>query len=145
MRALVQRVRVASVTVDNTCVASIKKGLLVFIGFGHEDTTAISESMIQKLYHLRLFQDEEGKMNKSVKDIDGEILLVSQFTLYGNCDKGRRPHFLEAMNPEMAEPFFTSFVDLFKSHYPKVQSGIFGANMQVALENDGPVTFFIEK
>lgn len=145
MRALVQRVTSASVSVNQTEVARINRGLLVFIGFCHSDTHSTSNEMIDKLLHLRLFEDSHGKINDSVQEIDGEILVVSQFTLYADCNKGRRPNFMEAMKPSVAAPFYDEFMTLFRSIVPNVQSGIFGEMMSVKLENEGPFTLMVEK
>jgi len=145
MKALIQRVSSASVRVEDDCIASIDRGLLILIGFGHNDTHKLSSDMIRKILNLRVFNDETGRLNQSILDIAGDILVVSQFTLYGNCEKGRRPHFMDAMAPDRAQPFFEDFISQFKSEYDRVQSGKFGAHMKVSLENDGPVTLFLEK
>jgi D-aminoacyl-tRNA deacylase len=145
MKALLQRVSSASVTIENKQVAHIKRGLLIFIGFGHLDTTETRDKMIDKICHLRLFEDQAQKMNLNIQDIDGEILVVSQFTLYGNCKKGRRPNFLDAMKPDLAEPFYDEFVVTLKKKFSKTRSGVFGADMKVSLLNDGPVTVMLEQ
>ncbi len=144
MIAVVQRVAKASVKVDEKTVSSIKKGLLVLAGIEKDDEKKDMDYIIKKITELRLFEDGEQKMNLSVQDIDGELLVVSQFTLAGNVNKGRRPSFDNAMEPEKAERMFEEFVlDLSKVH-PKVQTGVFGAKMDVELTNDGPVTFMID-
>ena len=144
MIAVVQRVSQASVTVDGKTVSSVGKGLLVLAGLEKDDEKRDMDYIIKKITELRLFEDDEQKMNLSVKDIDGELLIVSQFTLSGNVHKGRRPSFDNAMKPEKAERMFEEFVqDLSKVH-PKVKTGVFAAKMDVVLINDGPVTFTID-
>ena len=146
MIALVQRVLEASVTVDNTTLGAIDRGLLVFLGIHSNDTTAEVAWLARKCARLRIFADGTGQMNLSVKDISGEVLLISQFTLYGNTNKGHRPSFVEAARPETAEPLYEHFKDRLSDElgYP-VASGSFGASMQVSLVNDGPVTLSIER
>ena len=144
MIAVVQRVLHASVEVDEKIVGKIKRGLLVFIGVAEDDTEKDSQYMINKIINLRIFPDDKSIMNRSVLDIDGEILLVSQFTLYGNCRKGNRPSFCEAMKPALAKMFFEGLVRDFKKKYPKIECGVFGASMNVSLLNDGPVTILID-
>ncbi|MBT3456044.1 D-tyrosyl-tRNA(Tyr) deacylase [bacterium] len=144
MRAVVQRVSKASVEVDNKVVSKISNGLLVLIGLTHEDSKEEFNYTINKILKLRIFDDEQGVMNKSVVDISGEILLVSQFTLYGDCRKGNRPSYQQAMNPDKAKKEFDNFFSCFKRQYEKVQNGIFGAHMKVDLLNDGPVTILID-
>lgn len=144
MRAVVQRVTKASVAVEKKEVATIGQGLLVLLGIHVDDTQIECDYLIKKLLHLRIFKDEEGKMNKSIQDVRGEVLLVSQFTLYANTQKGNRPSFIQAMHPEPAEKLFAAIVEKFRIEYSRVQVGIFGAEMQVCLCNDGPVTIIIE-
>lgn len=144
MKLVIQRVINASVSIDNKEVAKITQGLLVLVGIHTEDILEQATPLLEKLLKLRIFADEEGKMNKSVTDIDGEVLLVSQFTLYGDCKKGNRPSFIKAMPPVQAEPFYADFVKKAEQKYAKVQSGVFGADMQVALVNDGPTTIILE-
>ena len=144
MRAVVQRVTSASVSVDNVTIASISNGLMVLIGITHSDSEKDICWMSDKLLGLRLFPDTDGKMNRSVMECNGELLLVSQFTLYGDCKKGKRPSFIDAAKSENAEPLFNKFVTEMTAHYPKIQTGKFGSNMAVTLVNDGPVTLILE-
>ncbi|MXZ05138.1 MAG: D-tyrosyl-tRNA(Tyr) deacylase [Rhodothermaceae bacterium] len=146
MIALVQRVREASVTVDNTTIGAIDRGLLVFLGIHSNDTTAEADWLARKCARLRIFADDAGQMNLSARDVNGEVLLISQFTLYGNTKKGHRPSFVEAARPEIAEPLYEYFKDRLSDElgYP-VACGSFGAFMQVSLVNDGPVTIAIER
>jgi len=146
MRAIIQRVHKASVTVQGTTVAAIDRGLLVLLGITHHDTQAHGEWMAHKIAHLRIFSDDEGKMNLSVKDIGGAVLMVSNFTLYGDAKKGFRPSYIDAARPEIAEPLY-DFVckELSEQHHISVSTGIFGAMMDVSLVNDGPVTISLEK
>lgn len=144
MRAVVQRVKEASVSVDGRLVASIGPGLLVLAGFHKDDTEKDSDYIISKITGLRIFGDSEGNMNLSVEDVKGEILVVSQFTLYGDARKGRRPSFSEAMPPLEAAKFYDTFIEKFRSVYGKVESGVFGADMDVSLVNAGPVTIMLD-
>ena len=146
MIALVQRVLEASVAVDNTTLGAIDRGLLVFLGIHSNDTTAEADWLARKCARLRIFADDAGQMNLSVRDIRGRILLISQFTLYGNAKKGHRPSFVEAARPEIAEPLYEHFKDRLSDElgYP-VACGSFGASMRVSLVNDGPVTISIER
>ena len=144
MKAVIQRVSSASVEVDNKMVSQINQGMLVLLGIGLADEQTDSEFVIKKMLNLRIFSDAEDKMNKSIQEIDGEILLVSQFTLYANLKKGNRPSFTDAMPPDRSEPFYGQFVQTLQAQYPHVQTGIFGAYMQVSLINDGPVTIIID-
>ena len=146
MIALVQRVREASVTVDNTTIGAIDRGLLVFLGIHSNDTTAEADWLARKCARLRIFADDAGQMNLSAMDVNGEVLLISQFTLYGNTKKGHRPSFVEAARPEIAEPLYEYFKDRLSDElgYP-VACGSFGAFMLVSLVNDGPVTISIER
>lgn len=144
MRLVVQRVRKASVEVDQAIVGQIGLGLLVFLGIHKNDLSSQTLWLVSKLINLRIFEDEQGKMNRSVKDIHGEILVISQFTLYGNCLGGRRPDFFEAAHPSLAEPIYQKFVKEIQDELKAVQTGVFGANMQVSLINDGPVTMIID-
>ncbi len=140
MRALVQRVSQASVTVEGKKIGEIGRGLLVFLGIGSGDTGTQSELLSQKVVQLRIFPDSEGKMNRSLLEIDGELLVVSQFTLYGNTTKGNRPSYSEAAPAEVAKPLYESFVDNCRRRGALVSTGMFQAQMQVGLTNDGPVT-----
>jgi D-tyrosyl-tRNA(Tyr) deacylase len=144
MKLLTQRVKSASVTVENKVVGEIQQGVLAFLGIHATDTKEKCEWLAEKLVHLRQFTDENGKMNLSVKDIGGKILVVSQFTLYADCSKGRRPSFIDSAAPEYAIPLYEYFLTLIKQKLGSVEAGIFGAKMEVNLLNDGPVTFIIE-
>ena len=144
MRAVVQRVQTATVTVKGDKVASINKGLLVFLGIGAGDSTNDLQYMVSKIAQLRAFQDKNGKMNLSLAEVQGEVLAVSQFTLFGDCRKGRRPSFIEAAPPEKAEELYEYFTDQIKKKGIPAQCGQFGAMMDVSLVNDGPVTLIIE-
>ncbi|MGN8225416.1 D-aminoacyl-tRNA deacylase [Gracilimonas sp. BCB1] len=146
MKAVIQRVKSSSVMVDNEITGAIDQGLLVLIGIHEDDTPEQLEWICNKIAKLRIFEDEEGKMNLSVQDVGGGILLVSQFTLYANSDKGTRPSFIEAARPEIAEPIYEDMIEWFNTHTDlDVQTGEFGAMMNVKLENDGPVTIILEK
>lgn len=144
MRAVIQRVREASVTVNADTVAQIGQGLLVLIGFHKDDTGKDCERFLHKVTHLRVFPDEEGRMDQSVRDIDGEILLVPQFTLYGDTAKGHRPSFVEAANPARGRQLFEKLCACAKFADVPIKYGVFQADMQVSLINDGPVTIIIE-
>ena len=144
MRVVIQRVLKASVEVENKIVGSIDKGLLVLFGTKEGDKKDQLSYLIDKLINLRIFPDENDKLNLSLKDIEGEILIVSQFTLYGDCSKGRRPSFVHAQKPEEAKKIYELFLSEMKKEIKKVESGIFGAKMKVSLINDGPVTFIID-
>ena len=145
MRVLLQRVSSASVRVEGRETGRIAKGYLLLVGFTHEDDEKKLEWMADKIIGLRLFTDAEGKMNLPLADISGGLLVVSQFTLYGDATQGRRPSFIAAARPEIAEPLYRRFVDLLRARGPRVETGEFGAMMQVALVNDGPVTLSIER
>ncbi len=140
MRALVQRVSEASVTVEGTVTGQIGRGLLVFLGVRHDDTPSHAEQLVQKVVQLRIFPDEQSKMNYSVTDVSGELLVVSQFTLYGETRKGNRPSYSDAAKPELAERLYEYFIELCREKGIKVSTGTFQARMQVRLVNDGPVT-----
>ena len=144
MRVVLQRVKHASVTIDGNVYGSIQEGFLALVGITHDDTLQIVEKVAKKCSELRVFEDEEGKMNKGLKDIDGDILSISQFTLYADCKKGRRPSFVEAARPELANPLYEAFNDALRSYGFKVPTGQFGADMKVELLNDGPVTIIID-
>lgn len=144
MRIIVQRVKEAHVKVDEQVVGSINKGLLVFLGVGALDDESDLEYMFNKLLGLRIFQDENDKMNLCLEDIGGELLVVSQFTLYGDVRKGRRPSFTESADPSMGEKFYEEFVDKCRATGIKVETGVFGADMEVSLVNDGPVTIMLD-
>jgi D-tyrosyl-tRNA(Tyr) deacylase len=144
MRAVVQRVRQASVKVNGTVTGSIRQGLLVFLGVGKEDTDKDINFIADKVVNLRVFEDADNKMNLSVKDIGGAILLISQFTLYGNCRKGRRPDFTEAGLPELAKPLYEQTLLAIKEKSVPVETGIFAAHMDIESINDGPVTLILD-
>ncbi|MBR2786576.1 MAG: D-tyrosyl-tRNA(Tyr) deacylase [Clostridia bacterium] len=143
MRFVIQRVSHASVKVEENVVGKIEKGLLVLIGIKDGDTKEIADAMVRKLLKLRIFGDEHGKMNVSIKDVQGELLLVSQFTLYANCRKGNRPDFLDSAKPEYASKLYDYIIEKCKEENIQVQTGIFGADMKVELLNDGPVTIVL--
>lgn len=145
MKALIQRVKRASVTVDGEKISEIGKGILVFLGVEKKDEKENAEKLVDKILKLRIFEDENEKMNFSVTDVNGELLVVSQFTLCGDCKKGTRPSFDKASPPEKAVELYEYFVEYLKSINIPVQTGKFRAMMDVELINDGPVTFFIEK
>mgnify|MGYP000888743729 FL=1 len=144
MRVLIQRVGSASVEVENRLVGSIGQGLLLFVGFGHADSPDLLPQAVRKISEMRVFSDANGKLNLSLRDIGGQALIVSQFTLYANCSRGRRPDFTPAADPVVAEQLYDRFVALFRETGIEVQTGIFGADMRVNLINDGPVTFILE-
>lgn len=145
MRLLVQRVSSAQVDVDSKTVGKIKNGFLVLIGVTHTDTTQIADYLVKKLCNLRVFKDENSKMNLSIKDVDGELLVVSQFTLYADCQHGNRPSFVNSAKPDMANELYEYFVEKCRKEVKNVETGIFGADMKVSLLNDGPVTIMLEK
>lgn len=144
MRAVVQRVSRASVRVDDTFIGQVSRGLLVLLGITHGDTVDAAAWLAEKIIGLRIFADEQGKMNRSVVEVDGEVLVVSQFTLYGDCQKGRRPSFITAAGPEVAIPLYEAFVQAIRALGVPVCTGRFGAMMQVELVNDGPVTLILD-
>lgn len=144
MRAVVQRVKHSSVTVEGDIVGKIEKGLTVLIGITHDDTEKDINYILDKVENLRVFEDENGKMNLSVKDIGGEILYISQFTLYGDVRGGRRPSYTQAMAYDDAEKLFVRFISLAKSREIPIQTGQYGADMKVEILNDGPVTILID-
>ena len=145
VRVLVQRVSQASVAVGGRSVGTIGPGLLLFVGFTHSDDDAALRWMAEKVCGLRIFPDDENKMNRSVLDANGGLLVVSQFTLYGDAAKGKRPSFIAAARPEQAVPLYDSFVAMLRTRTPLVETGEFGAHMLVALVNDGPVTLWLER
>lgn len=144
MKFVVQRVNRASVTVDERETGSIKKGYLVFIGVGQQDTEEVADKMLQKLIKLRIFSDEDGKINRSLRDVDGELLFVSQFTLYADCRKGNRPSFFGAGEPETANALYEYLVSEARKMGFSVATGIFGEHMNVELDNDGPFTIVLD-
>lgn len=143
MRLVLQRVKEALVAVDGKIIGRIGKGILVLLGIRKDDTADKIVPLVDKLIHLRIFDDEQGKMNLSVQDIGGEILIVSQFTLYGDCSKGRRPEYLDAAPASFAKPLYDQFVEEVRKQLSKVETGSFGSHMEVSLINDGPVTFIL--
>lgn len=144
MKFVIQRVKEASVKVDDEYTGKIKKGYLVLIGVGQEDTKEEADKYIRKMINLRIFEDENGKTNCSLKDVDGELLLVSQFTLYASCRKGNRPSFTQAGDPKKAEELYEYIIKECNKEIDVVQTGIFGAHMEAALINDGPFTVVLE-
>lgn len=144
MRAVLQRVSFGKVTVKNQVVASIDKGLMILLGIGPEDTIAKTEELAEKCAKLRIFEDEAGKMNLSILDVGGEAIVVSQFTLYADTSRGRRPSFVDAAKPEIAEPLVEVFAHKLRQLGVKTGQGVFGAHMMVELCNDGPVTILLE-
>ena len=145
MKLVIQRVKNASVEVDGKVVGKIEKGFLVLVGIKVGDTKAQADYLVKKVCNLRVFTDENDKMNLSLKDVDGQLLIVSQFTLYGNCNDGNRPSFIDAARPEQAIPLYEYFCDECLKNGIEVQRGVFGADMKVKLLNDGPVTILMEK
>ena len=145
MKLVIQRVKRASVEVENKIVGKVGQGFLVLLGVGPEDTEENVNFLVQKLIKLRIFEDENGKMNLSLKDINGELLIVSQFTLYADCRGGNRPSFTNAAKPDKANELYECFIKKCKEENIKVEHGIFGADMKVELLNDGPVTILLEK
>lgn len=144
MRAAIQCVHEASVTVDGTTLASIGKGALILLGVGHNDTVETAQKLWNKIYKLRMFDDACGKTNVSLGDINGEVLIVSQFTLYASCKKGNRPSFTDAASPERANELYEYFVSLARKDVPCVGTGKFGAMMEVSLTNHGPFTLVLD-
>jgi len=144
MRVVVQRSKNAKVTVNDEITGQISKGLVLLVGVTHEDKEEDAVFLAEKIVNLRIFEDDAGKMNLSLLDVGGEILSVSQFTLYGDCRKGRRPNFMEAARPEQANQLYERFNNLLREKDIKVETGIFGAMMDVELINDGPVTLIVE-
>lgn len=152
MKLIIQRVTQASVDVINEnegkdvreTIGTINKGFLVLLGVGHEDTKEDVERLVKKMIQLRIFEDENGKTNLSLQDVNGELLIISQFTLYADCRKGNRPSFVNAAKPELANELYEYFIAKCKESIPKVESGSFGADMKVSLVNDGPFTIVLE-
>ena len=145
MRALLQRVSKASVTVEGQTISRIRKGLLILLGVGHGDGEEQVKFLAEKIANLRVFEDEQGKTNLSILDVQGEALVVSQFTHYADTRKGRRPSFIDAALPDVAEPLVSRFVELLRGHGVPTQTGKFGAQMDVEIHNDGPVTIWLER
>ena len=144
MRFVIQRVTEASVTIDGEISGKIGKGYLVLIGVAYTDTKEIADKMIRKMIGLRIFEDEQGKTNLSLADVDGGLLLVSQFTLYANCKRGNRPSFIEAGKPDMANEMYEYIIEKCRESVDEVQTGEFGADMKVQLLNDGPFTILLD-
>ncbi len=144
MRVVIQRVSKASVSVDDKIVSKINQGFLLLVGITHEDDENTVKKMADKIVHMRIFSDDEQKMNRCLKDIDGEILSVSQFTLYADCKKGRRPSFIDAASPEIAHELYLKFNESLRSFGLSVPTGVFQTTMQVELVNDGPVTIILD-
>ena len=144
MKFVIQRVQHASVTVDNEVIGKIGKGFMVLIGVSEEDNTEIADKMIKKLLGMRIFEDSDGKTNLSLHDVNGELLLISQFTLYADCRKGNRPSFTNAGKPDMAKQMYEYIIDQCKKEIPVVEQGIFGADMKISLLNDGPFTIILD-
>ena len=145
MKAVIQRVSKAEVKVEENITGKINQGLLILLGVGPDDTEKNADELVKKICNLRIFRDKQDKMNLSVKDIQGEILVVSQFTLYADCQKGNRPSFVNAASPDKANKLYEYFKEKCKEAVKNVESGIFGADMKVSLLNDGPVTIILEK
>lgn len=145
MKLVVQRVKHAKVEVEGETVGSIEKGFLVLLGVTHADTKKEADYLVKKLCNLRVFEDENGKMNLGLKETEGELLIISQFTLYADCTGGNRPSFVNAARPEIAEPLYEYFCEECRKNNIHVEKGIFGADMKVSLLNDGPVTIVLEK
>lgn len=144
MRAVVTRVKHASVEIDGAVKGKIEQGFLVLLGITHEDTEAQAEKLAEKICGLRIFEDEAGKMNLGLDAVDGRLLVISQFTLYGSCKRGRRPDFLAAARPEVAIPLYEKFIQLCKDKGLHVECGEFGADMKVDSRNDGPLTLILD-
>ncbi|MBS6162025.1 MAG: D-tyrosyl-tRNA(Tyr) deacylase [Firmicutes bacterium] len=145
MKLVIQKVSSASVEVEGSCVGKIGKGFLVLVGIGKEDTKEVADQFIKKMVNLRIFADENGKTNLSLADVNGEVLLVSQFTLYANCKKGNRPSFFDAGEPDKAQALYEYMVEKVKERVPVVQTGTFGAMMKVSLINEGPFTIILDE
>lgn len=144
MRVVLQRVRHASVEIDGRMQGSIQQGFLLFVGITQGDSEEVIEKVASKCAQLRVFEDDNGKMNRSLQDVNGEILSISQFTLYADCKKGRRPGFEKAAKPEISKPLYEKFNDALRSYDLHIETGIFGADMKVELCNDGPVTILLD-
>lgn len=144
MRFVIQRVKNARVSIDQKIAGAIEKGLLVFVGVSEGDTEKIADKMIKKLIGLRIFEDENGKTNLDLKTVNGNLLIISQFTLYADCKKGNRPSFIQAGPPELAKKLYDYILEKCREQFPDIQQGEFGADMQIALTNDGPFTILLD-
>ncbi len=144
MKLVIQRVNYGSVTVEGNVISEIGKGFVVLFGAGEGDTEEMADKFAEKMIKLRIFEDENGKTNRSLTDVNGELLIISQFTLYADCRKGNRPSFIHACEPERAEHLYEYFLEKCEKLYGKVQRGCFGADMKVKLENDGPFTIILD-
>lgn len=144
MRAVVQRVKSSKVEVDNKVIGEIGKGINLLVGISKNDTKEDIDYIVRKVLGMRIFEDENGKMNFSIKDIEGELLIISQFTLYGDCRKGKRPDFMQAQGGDIAIELYNELVEAFKKEIPNLKTGKFGADMKVEIINDGPVTLLLE-
>ncbi|MBI2637079.1 MAG: D-tyrosyl-tRNA(Tyr) deacylase [Parcubacteria group bacterium] len=144
MKAILQRVTSSSVSINKTVIAEIRQGLNILLGVGREDDESIIPKFVEKLVNLRIFADDEGKMNKSLLDVNGEVLLISQFTLYGDTKKGRRPSFIKSAEPEKGRALYQKVIDALASYGVAVKTGEFGASMDVDIHNDGPVTIILD-
>lgn len=145
MKFIVQRVKNAQVDIEGKTVGKIEQGYMVLIGITHTDTKEVADYLVKKLINLRVFEDENGKMNKSLKDVNGSLLLVSQFTLYADCSSGNRPSFTDAAKTDFANELYDYIIEECKKQVEIVETGVFGADMKVGLVNDGPVTIILEK
>ncbi|WP_448379021.1 D-aminoacyl-tRNA deacylase [Fervidobacterium sp.] len=144
MRAVVQRVAKASVTVDNEVVGKISNGIVILLGVGKDDTEEDAKYLAEKIVNLRIFDDKNGKMNLSLLDVKGQALIISQFTLYGDCRRGRRPSYSDSAPPDLAKALYEKFIELVKNYDVHVETGIFAAHMLVEIHNDGPVTLLLD-
>lgn len=145
MKVVIQRVKEAKVVVDGSCVGSIGRGFLILLGVGKEDTKEIVDKYIDKILQMRIFADEQGKTNLALKDVDGQVLVVSQFTLYANCKRGNRPDFINAAGAELANELYEYFLLKVEERMGAVEKGVFGADMDVSLVNDGPFTIVLDE
>ncbi|MGA3052328.1 MAG: D-aminoacyl-tRNA deacylase [Chitinispirillaceae bacterium] len=145
MKIILQRVKSASVKIDGSAISAINRGILILLGVHKDDTAEKADFLAAKCANLRIFPDEQGKMNRSLKEIDGEALVVSQFTLFGDCSRGRRPSFIDAAPPDKGRELYEHFIDCMKQQVRIVATGVFGAMMEVELVNDGPVTLILER
>jgi len=145
MKIVIQRVKEATIKVDGDIISQIDQGFLVFVGICKDDTKELADRYLKKIIGLRIFEDQDGKTNLSLADINGQLLMVSQFTLYANCKKGNRPSFIEAASGDIAEPLYNYMVEQARQIVPIVKTGIFGADMKISLINDGPFTIILDE